>query len=456
MRKATQQTVLFEDLFPKPVVAIFTEESLSSDGGLSLLGALDRGTRLSERLTSLLTDRRVGDRVSHSYMEMFRQRVFGIAAGYSDGNDAQQVAVDPMMKMAVGRAPISGHALASQPTLSRFENSVSARSVVAAGRELESLVIERLARRHRKARVVTIDVDSTVDPTHGNQQQTFFSGYYGTWCYQPLLAFLSVDDDPQQYLFHARLRPGNCRDPRGVVPMLRRTIGAIRKKFGRVTIRVRVDAGFYRPHLLDVLECLRVEYVVSMQKNKVLEERSAKAMVKARKQAKRSNATATLFEEFDYAAKSWPSERRVVCKAEVLVYPGRKTKDNQRYVVTNRKRLSAQSAYEWYCQRGDSENRIKELKLDLEIDRTSCTRFVANQLRVLMTASAFVLFQELRWRLRASEDGRSSVARLRVMLIKVAVRVTESARRIVCHMPAHHAWRDLWRRAALACGAAIA
>ena len=456
MSKTNRQCVLFEDLVVKPVVAAFDADALSSDGGLTLLAALDRGIQLSSKLAAKLDDTRAPGRVSHTYHELLQQRILGIAAGYSDGNDAAQTAADPMMKMAIGRSPISGSDLASQPTLSRFENGVSARNVVAAGREMETFVIERLARRHRKAKVVTIDFDSTVDPAHGKQQQIFFSGYYDTWCFLPLLGFLSVDDDPEQYLFHARLRPGNSRDPRGVIPVLRRTIDAIRKKFGNVTIRVRVDAGFYRPRLLDVLESLGVEYVVAMPKNKALDALSAKVMAKARKQAKRSDATATLFEEFPYAAKSWPQTRRVICKAEVLVYPGRTTKDNQRYVVTNRMRPSAASVYEWYCQRGDSENRIKELKLDLAMDRTSCTRFVANQLRVLMTAAAFALFQELRWRLRASEAGRSTVARLRDMLVKVAVRVTESVRRIVCHMPTHHAWRDLWRRAALACGAALA
>jgi Transposase DDE domain group 1 len=456
MSKTNRQSVLFEGLTTKPVVTGFDADAMSSDGGLLLLATLDRGIQLSARLASKLSDQRDPGRVSHSYLDLFRHRMLGIVAGYVDGNDAQQTAGDPMMKMAIGRVPVSGSDLASQPTLSRFENGVSAKSVVAAIREMETVVIERLARRHRKAKVVTIDVDSTVDPTHGNQQLTFFSGYYGTWCYHPLLAFLSVDGDPQQYLFHARLRPGNCRDPRGLVPMLRRTIAAVRQKFGKVKIRVRVDAGFYRPHLLDVLEGLGVEYVVSMQKNKALDQQSAKAMAKARRQAKRSKETATLFEEFDYAAKSWPNTRRVVCKAEVLVYPGRNAKDNQRYVVTNRTRPSAESIYKWYCERGDSENRIKELKHDLAIDRTSCPRFVANQLRVLMTAAAFVLFQELRWRLRNNEAGRSTVASLRNMLIKVAVRVTESVRRIVCHMPARHAWRDLWRSAARACGAAPA
>jgi hypothetical protein len=456
MSKTNRQSVLFEDLGKKPVVASFDADVLSSDGGLSLLAALDRGIGLSTRLAGELADRRRPRRVSHSYEDLFQQRMLGIVAGYCDGNDAKHTAGDPMMKMAVGREPISGADLASQPTLSRFENAVTARSVVAATREMESFVIGRLARRHRKAKVVTIDIDSTVDPAHGRQEQIFFSGYYDTWCFLPLLGFISIDDDPEQYLFHARLRPGNSRDPRGMVPLLRRTIAAIREKFGRVAIRVRVDAGFYRPHLLDVLEALRVEYVVALPKNKVLDALSAKVMAKARQRAQRNEATVTLFEEFEYAAESWPANRRVICKAEVLVYPERSTKDNQRYVVTNRSRPSAASVYQWYCQRGESENRIKELKLDLSIDRTSCTRFVANQLRVLMTAAAFALFQELRWRLRASEAGRSTVARLRDMLIKVAVRVTESVRRIVLHMPARHAWRELWQRAALACGAARA
>lgn len=456
MSKPNRQCVLFEDLFAKPVVAVFDAEALSSDGGLLLLTALDRGIQLSRRLVSQLSDPRIVGRVHHSYEELFQQRMLGIAAGYCDGNDAQRTAEDPVMKMAVGRQPNSGANLASQPTLSRFENAVLTKEAVAMGREMEEFVIARLARRHRKAKVVTIDLDSTVDPAHGGQQQIFFSGYYDTWCFLPLLGFLSVDDEPEHYLFHARLRPGNSRDPRGVLPMLRRTIAAIRKKFRKARVRVRVDAGFYRPHLLEVLEALRVEYVVSVPKNKALDALSAKAMAKARTQAARSDETVTFFEEFQYAADSWPRQRRVICKAEVLVYPERATKDNQRYVVTNLLRPSAESVYTWYCQRGESENRIKELKLDLAMDRTSCTRFVANQLRVLMTAAAFVLFQELRWRLRASEAGRSTVARLRDMLVKVAVRVTESVRRIVCHMPAHHAWRELWQRAARACGAALA
>lgn len=198
MSKTNRQCVLFEDLVSKPVVAAFDADALSSDGGLSLLAALDRGMQLSSKLAAKLEDTRARGRVSHSYLELFQQRVLGIAAGYSDGNDAQQTGRDPMMKMAIGREPISGADLGSQPTLSRFENAASAKSVVAAGREMEAFVIERVARRHRKAKVVTIDLDSTEDAAHGRQQQIFFNGYYDTWCFLPLLGFISVDDHPEQ------------------------------------------------------------------------------------------------------------------------------------------------------------------------------------------------------------------------------------------------------------------
>ncbi|HEB52156.1 MAG TPA: hypothetical protein ENI87_02755 [bacterium] len=169
--------------------------------------------------------------------------------------------------------------------------------------------------------------------------------------------------------------------------------------------------------------------------------------------AERDNATHTLFGDGEYQAQSWPHRRRVVIKAEVLHFEGRSFKDNQRFVVTNRKRLSADKVYAWYCGRGDSENRIKELKSDLSIDRTSCTRFIANQFRVLMTAAAFVLFQELRWKLRDTRAGRCTVGTIRDMLLKVATRVVSSVRRVVCRFATSMPWDDVWRIAAKRCGA---
>ena len=219
---------------------------------------------------------------------------------------------------------------------------------------------------------------------------------------------------------------------------------------------VRMDGGFYHPRVLEVLDELKVVYAVGMAKNAVLSEIAEDWMKISRTLAEREGQSTKLFGEGRYRAKSWPCDRRVVLKAEVVHFDGRKLKDNQRFVITNRNRMSPENVYGWYCQRGDSENRIKELKRDLAIDRTSCTKFVANQFRVLMTSAAFVLFEELRWRLRGTKAARSSVGKLRNMLLKVAVRVVTSCRRIVCHFPTHMPWGDVWRVAARACGARLA
>lgn len=456
MPDRTRQTVLFEDNVPKPLHVAFDAESLSSDGGATLLAQVDRGIGLTRTLLEALDDRRQQGKVSFAHGELIRQRTYSIALGYEDGIDANALSGDPMLKLAVGRDPDADPDLASQSTISRFENAPSARELVEMGRKLEKFVIERLARRHRKARVVTLDFDSTVDPTHGEQQLTLFNGFYDTWCYLPLLGFISIDDEPEQHLFHARLRPGTARCYRSLMPTLRRTVAEIRRKFPRARIHARMDAGFYHPRVIEMLEDLGVVYAVGIAKNATLERLSADLMDISRTVAEQDHVTETLFGEGTYKARSWKAERKIVFKAEVLHYRGRKLKDNARYVVTNRTRMRPDNLYAWYCGRGDSENRIKELKHDLAIDRTSCSKFTANQFRVLMTATAFVLFQELRWRLRRTGAGRSTVGKLREKLLKVAARVVTSCRRVVCHFPRHMPWADVWRIAARGCGARLA
>lgn len=456
MTDRSRQTVLFESADGRPTHAVFDTEALSSDAGVLLLDHLDRGVGLIERIARCVADPRNPDRVQHTFEGLLRQRTLGIAHGYADCNDAARLRGDPAMKWAAGRDPLSGEPLASQPTLSRFENTPGAREVFDMIRCGEDWVIARLAKRHRKAKVITLDFDSTVDPTHGQQQQTFFNGFYRSWCYLPLLAFLSIDDDPEQYLFSTRLRSGTASDVKGVLEILERTIPALRSRFPGARIRFRTDAGFYSPRLLDRLEELGLEYVVGIPRNSVLAEGAEGWMTIVRTLHERSGETETLFGEQDYQAGSWSHPRRVVVKAEVLAYRGRPSKDNLRFVVTNRKRPAPATVYEWYVQRGDSENRIKELKLDLELDRMSCTRFVANQFRLVMVFVAYALFQELRWRLRRTVARRWSVARLRNALLKVAVRITSSVRRVVYHLPAQFPWQDLWQSAAIAVGAARA
>lgn len=454
MSEATRQTVLFQELFDKPVVVAFDAPLQSSDGGALLLAAADRRLRLTEQLCGQLVDAREQRKVHHGLGEMLRQRVYGIALGYADGNDSARNGDDPLLKLACGRSIRDQQGLASQPTLSRFEHSVAARQLVAMGRTIEAAVIRQLKRRHHRARLITIDLDPTDDPTHGQQDFSFFNGHYDSWCFLPLLGFLSIDDQPEQYLFHARLRPGNASATRTAAPLLRRTVARLRRSFPRAKIRVRLDGGFAHPRLFDLLEELRVEYLVAMPSNSLLLEHAEPAMRLVRHMVNFTGQALHIFDECIYRAKSWSVARRVVIKAEVVCHPGRKPKDNARFVVSNLDHMGAERVYQIYRQRGDVENRIKELHHDLEIDRTSTTSYLSNHLRVLLTATAYVLCQELRSRLAGTALQRVQVGTLRLRLFKVATLVQESVRRIVLSMPASFPWKSLWLATARRVGAA--
>jgi hypothetical protein len=440
------RSVRVEAGFAKPIDVVFDGEAQSSDGGLILLRAVDERTGLTAALAECLEDRRDPDKIAHGYLGLFRQRVFGIAAGYPDGNDAARLGEDPIFKEVCGRRAVSGARLGSQSTTSRFENAPKARDLVRMGRRLERFVIEQhRARLKGRARRVTIDLDPTEDKTYGQQTFSFFNGYYESWCFLPQLGFLSFDDEPEQYLFHQRLRPGNARGWRGAFGLLRRTVAQLREAFPGVRIRVRLDAGFNCPRTFAVLEELSVEYVVGMPSNPRLDQLAEPLLANVRRAATRSCESAQAFGEFQYSPlkKAWPQERRIVVKAEVVVHPGREAKDNPRYVVTNM-RLVPSSLYGLYCGRGEIENRIKELNLGLSLGRTCCTRFVANQLRVLMTGAAYVLFQALRYAARRTELARAQVGTMRERLIKIGAQAVESVRRLVLHMPAACPWRDAW------------
>jgi len=452
MSNDTHQAVLFEGFSSKPLVVEFTAERLSSDGGVALLAQVDRRLGLTARLSEALLDRRLHERVEHKLGDLLRQRVFTIALGYADCNDAARIGDDLAVKLACGRSPAADQGLASQPTLSRFERDRSGRELVGAARALERTVLDDLRRRHKRPRRITIDLDSSVDPTHGQQPFTFFNGYYDSWCYLPLLGFLSVDDDPEQHLFFARLRPGTARDVRCVRSLLRRIVPNLKRRFPRAEVLVRLDAGFAGAELFELLDELHVKYLVAMPQNPKLVRIAARHMHAVRSIAEKFGGTTTLHGETDYRAKTWSRVRRAIFKAEVTDLTGRALRDNLRIVVTNL-RGSPESLWKLYAHRGDVENRIKELKHDLEIDRTSSTSFLANQLRVHSTAAAFVLFQSLRHALAKTELARAQVATLRLRLLKIGAIVRESCRRIVLLMPATHPWADVWRRAALAVGA---
>jgi len=449
------QTVLFPDLFPKPVVATFDQPHASSDGGAILLKAADARYGLIDGFARCLVDDRQSGKVRHTLEDLLAQRIFGLACGHPDANDADRLADDPIHKLLLGRDPIDGDPLASQPTLSRFENQVGAQELYAMGRELAANVIERHRRRlHGRARTITIDLDPTDDPTHGAQQLTFFNGHYDSWCYLPLLAFVTFNAEVEQYLCAAILRPGNAPATRGARGTLIRLIDLLRHAFPKARFLVRLDGGFATPEILDRLDAEpRLDYVVAMGENAVLTRCAEAAMVEARTQSEASGQTEHVYTEARYAAGTWSHARRVVIKAEVVRLPGRAPRDNARFVITNL-RHTPRFVYERvYCARGDIENRIKELHDGLQIGRTSCCRFWANQLRVLLTAAAYVLMQELRLRAARTACARTQVTGLRDRLLKLGVHVVVSVRRIVLHLPTSTPDLHAWRHIALALGA---
>jgi hypothetical protein len=446
--------LLFADLFDKPVVARFDQIHGSSDGGAILLKAADRRLGLLDRLAGCLRDDRQPGKIEHELAELLAQRVYAIACGYPDANDAARLGDDPVHKMLLGRDPIEGATLASQPTLSRFENTVGPRQLFRMAEAFADVVIERHGKRlHGKARRIKIDFDPTDDPTHGQQQLSFFNGHYDSWCYLPLMGFISFDKEPEQYLVASVLRPGNVHGTAGFFGVLRRLVEHLMEAFPKADILVRLDADYATPEVLEFLDDAGLHYVVAMGKNSVLKRHAEPLMRPARRLSRASGRTEHVYGECRYAARKWNRKRRVIIKAEVTRLEGSEPKDNPRFVVTNLPGAPRRVYEKVYCERGDVENRIKELHHGLEIDRTSCTRFWANQFRVMMTAAAYALVQELRLRAAGTSCARAQVSTLRERLIKLGVHVTVSVRRILLHLPASFAFLDTWRRVALALSA---
>ena len=446
---------MFPALSSKPVHAVFDEPDTTSDGGALLVKAADLRLGLTQAFADCLEDPRAAVRVEHTLHDLFRQRIYGLALGYEDANDAARIGDDPMHKLLLDRDPLSGASLASQPTLSRFENSVDRKALYCLGDCFADKVLDRL-RARRKGRspgLVTIDLDPTCDETHGRQQLSFFHGHYDAWCYLPVLGFVTLDREPESFLVAAVLRPGRARDKEGATGILRRLIAKVRRRFPHSRIRVRLDAGFMASGVLDFLDDAKVEYVVGYAKNKPLAQECAALTEEALRRHEERGQTVQVFGELHYQAKVWKGKtRRLVAKAEVVEAPGRDPKANLRLVVTNL-RWSPQNVYALYCQRGDIENRIKEIKDGASLDRTSCSDFWANQFRVLMAAAAFAILQELRTRLQGTGLARAQVDRLRLCLLRIGARIEASARRIVVHLAAEHPWQPPWAKAAVALGA---
>lgn len=454
MADSITQGVLFAELFDRPLLARFDRPHASSDGGAVLLKAADRRLGLMTALSGCLHETRDPTKVRHGLDELLGQRVYGLACGYEDANDAARLADDPICKLLLGRDPIAGEALASQPTLSRFENGVTRSGLLRMSEALFETVLRRQVKRLRgKVRTITVDLDVTDDPTHGQQELAFFHGHYGHWCYLPLLGYLTFNGEPEQHLVAAMLRPGRAPTSLGALMMFKRIVGRLQERFPRARILVRLDGGFAGPGLLEFLDEVQVDYVVGLPSNPVLVRAAEKLLPSVRRRSERTGETEHEYGECRYAARTWERERRVIIKAEVVQHAGRTMRDNPRFVVTNLKRAPRRVYEAVYCQRGEIENRIKELHHGLAFDRTSCTRFLANQLRVLLTAAAYVLMQEIRTAAARTSLARAQVGTLRERLFKLGVEVVVSVRRIVLHLPAAFPFRDEWRDVAVALGA---
>ena len=447
------QTVLFSDLVDRPLLATFDQPHASSDGGAIVLKAADRHLGLLAALTATVPDARASARVTHGVGDLIAQRVFAIACGHPDGNDADRLADDPIHKLLLGRDPIDGGRLASQPTISRFERTAAPRMLLAMSHALADTVIARHRRRRRGVRLITIDLDVTDDQTHGAQQLTFFNGFYDHWCYLPLVGTLTFDDETRQYLVAAILRPGNAAGTAGAVSLLHRLLPKLWRAFPSARLRVRLDAGFATPEIFAHLEAAGVEYVVAMGNNAVLARHAEPSVAPLRAVVAATHDTATTYAEAAYQAGTWAAPRRAIIKAEVVWHHGREPRDNPRFVITNLRQTPEWIYTHVYSARGDSENRLKELKHALAFGRTSCTRFWANQLRITLTAAAFVLCQELQLRVDRTALRGAQVPRLRQALITIGVQVVRSVRRIVLHFPRSHPDAATWTQLARALGA---
>jgi len=424
-------------LHGKRVTGGFDGGDISSDGGLVLIAAADRRLGLTRQLAACLSDAREPGKVRHRREELLAQRVYQIAAGYEDCNDADDLRRDPMLKTVVGRLPQTGRDLASQPTLSRFENAVTRRELWA----LAQVLVEQFVARHAATRpkYILLDFDATDDATHGQQQFAEFHGFYEEHCYLPLIVTAQVDGGPQELLV-ALLRRGRSHASRGSLAVLQRLVARLRQQWPGLPILVRGDSGFAVPALYEWCERqdAPVRYLIGLAQNPRLRALAEPHLQAARLEHERTAEKVRRIHGARYAAKPWPHRRRVLIKAEVT-----DKGDNPRFVVTN---LGGRAAglYGLYAARGEMENRIKELKCDLQMDRTSCHRFVANQFRVLLHAAAFVLCGALREALADTELATAQVGTLQRRLLKLGVRVKETARRVWLQFASSCPLQTLW------------
>jgi hypothetical protein len=416
----------------REVVAAFDGGTITSDAGAMLLGSTDRAISLIDRFAGCFGDRRCPELIEHEVATLVGQRVFGIALGYEDLNDHDQLRHDPMMAVLAGKlqarrkdcAPVAGKSTLNRLELSR---SVATRyhKVSHDGAAIERLLVDVFLEAHgRSPRQIILDLDATDDPLHGHQEGRFFHGYYDCYCYLPLYVFCG------HHLLAAKLRRSNIDASAGAVDEVERIIGQIRARWPRTRILLRADSGFAREELMAWCEANKVDYLFGLARNERLVGEIAAELEEAAAHSRKSGKPERRFKDFLWATRdSWSARRRVVAKAE---HTGGEA--NPRFVVTSlsRRESKARRLYEdIYCARGDMENRIKECQGDLFADRTSAATMQANQLRLWFASMAYVLLCALRRiALRHTQFAKAACGTIRLKLLKIGALVRISVRRI--------------------------
>jgi hypothetical protein len=438
MQDSTPEQLRFPPLPGYTVRADFDGGALSSDFGALLLRGIDRQIGFTERLAAAVRDKRHPSYIDHPLRDLFAQRIYQIASGYADGNDAHSLRHDPMFKLSLERVPLDpAQDLASAPTFSRLEHSMTRSDVY---RLTQAFVDHFIASYPEPPAAIVLDIDHSADPTHGQQEFTFYNQHYQSYCYLPLFIF----EGTSHALVTACLRPG--KRPPGLenAMILVRLLAYLRRHWPYTHILVRGARHFATPEVLAVLAHRRwVDFVFGLAGNAVLLRQAAPAMQTARELFRQQTAVAhaygerlptsrRVYEEFAYAAASWDQPWRVIVKAEVMA-----AGDNPRFVVTSLENPTPQHVYEdLYCSRGNCENDIKAVKGDLHSDRTSATTFLANATRLLLACGAYVLHHALRTHTLAHTAlATAQPSTVMLTLFKVATHVKQYKDRILLHLP---------------------
>jgi hypothetical protein len=420
-----------------PLEAAFDGGRLTSDGGLPWLAEAEAALGLCAAFAACIPEWR-RRAAPHALETLVRQRVFQLACGYEDRDDADALRHDPLLKLACGRLPEGGRPLASQPTLSRLENAVDRRACYRLALALLAAYLRERGREGAPARIL-LDLDGTDDPTHGDQEGSAYHGYFRQHMYHPLLVF---DGDTDQ-LLAAVLRPGNAHGSRGAVAVLKRLVRALRTRWPGVPIELRADSGFAVPAVYDFCEREGLAYTIGLMPNPRLEALAAPLLAEATRQRAECGQKVRLAGESPYQADSWSRERRVVFKAEAL-----EKGPNTRFVVTTRADGPLE-VYDWYVDRGTPEQWVGDLKRGCFADRLSDHRFWANQFRLLLHAAAYWLLDTLRRRLVQRGLDRLELHTLRLRLLKIGGRVRQLLTRVRLHLASSHPAEPLWRMLAL-------